>query len=226
MRAIRMAAIEYGRRRNFAVSTLRSGERQLVLACKHSGSYRGAKKTVETEADYSVGSAVPSVALVPVPVEGSTKRTRTKVSRKIQCPFQLRAKPIRGQWVIYKLVLEHNHLMAADTNAYAQHRKLDEETQNLIIKLMRTGSTNAMIVKYLSLKGIRNVLRKDIANLRQTLFNPNFNNNKVSATGTLTFSAQQQQEQQLDSLPQQRNDPQPIAPAPAPAAQGEPEIKL
>ncbi|CAO3655439.1 unnamed protein product [Mucor hiemalis] len=178
MREVRLAAIEYGRRHKFAVSTLRSGARQLVLACKHSGRYRGTKRTVEEEAAAASSDDLPSVALqenVETADEKTdlTKRTRKKVSRKIQCPFQIRAKPVKGQWVVYKMDLVHNHPMAADSNAYAQHRKLNAETQKLIVKLMREGKTNTAIVNCLSADGIRNVVRKDIANLRQSYFNPN-----------------------------------------------------
>ncbi|KAG2229812.1 hypothetical protein BDF21DRAFT_411870 [Thamnidium elegans] len=198
MREIRLAAIEYGRRRKFAVSTLRSGARQLVLACKHSGTYRGTKKTVTEEPNTTEpGNCLPAIALQQVEEEESTpqKRTRKKVSRKIECPFQIRAKPIKGdQWIVYKMVLEHNHPMAVDSKAYAQHRKLDEETQKLIVRLMRSGSTNTMIVKYLSLKGIRNVVRKDIANLRQTYFNPN--NNKINGTGNILYQVEQIDDQE------------------------------
>ncbi|GAA5801164.1 hypothetical protein EDC94DRAFT_616154 [Helicostylum pulchrum] len=218
MREIRLAAIEYGRRRKFAVSTLRSGARQLVLACKHSGSYRGTKKTVTKEANTTEpGSHLPAIALQQAEEEESTpqKRTRKKVSRKIECPFQIRAKPIKGdQWIVYKMVLEHNHPMAVDSKAYAQHRKLDEETQKLIVRLMRSGSTNTMIVKYLSLKGIRNVVRKDIANLRQTYFNPN--NNKISATGNILYQVEQidgqepyrlgDSQQQVEQINMQENE--------------------
>ncbi|GAA5808932.1 hypothetical protein MFLAVUS_002331 [Mucor flavus] len=212
MREIRLAAIEYGRRRKFAVSTLRSGARQLVLACKHSGSYRGTKKTVTEEQNTTeAGNRLPVIALQQVEEEEEStpqKKTRKKVSRKIECPFQIRAKPIKGnQWIVYKMVLEHNHPMAVDSKAYAQHRKLDEETQKLIVRLMRSGSTNTMIVKYLSLKGIRNVVRKDIANIRQTYFNPN--NNKISATGKILYQAEQidsQQQQQAEQVNMQENE--------------------
>lgn len=212
MREIRLAAIEYGRRRKFAVSTLRSGARQLVLACKHSGSYRGTKKTVTEEQNTTeAGNRLPVIALQQVEEEEEStpqKKTRKKVSRKIECPFQIRAKPIKGnQWIVYKMVLEHNHPMAVDSKAYAQHRKLDEETQKLIVRLMRSGSTNTMIVKYLSLKGIRNVVRKDIANIRQTYFNPN--NNKISATGKFLYQAEQidsQQQQQAEQVNTQENE--------------------
>lgn len=199
MREVRLAAIEYGRRRKFAVSTLRSGARQLVLACKHSGTYRGTKKAIVEEFDTTRESenSLPAIALQQVD-DGATaiqKRTRRKVSRKIQCPFQIRAKPVKGeQWVIYKMVLEHNHPMATDSKAYAQHRKLDEETRNLIVRLMRSGSTNTMIVKYLSLKGIRNVVRKDIANLRQTHFNPK--NNKINASGNILYQVEHMDNQE------------------------------
>ncbi|KAI9355522.1 hypothetical protein BD770DRAFT_473622 [Pilaira anomala] len=203
MREVRLAAIEYGRRRKFAVSTLRSGARQLVLACKHSGTYRGTKKAIVEESDTTrePENSLPAIALQQVD-DGATaiqKRTRRKVSRKIQCPFQIRAKPVKGdQWVIYKMSLEHNHPMATDSKAYAQHRKLDEETRNLIVRLMRSGSTNTMIVKYLSLKGIRNVVRKDIANLRQTHFNPK--NNKINASGNILYQVEHMdnQEQHID----------------------------
>lgn len=189
MRDVRLAAIEYGRRHKFAVSTLRSGARQLVLACKHSGRYRGTKRTVEEEeasAAAMTGDDLPAVALQENEVEpvddksdspttplSGGKRTRKKVSRKIQCPFQIRAKPVKGQWVVYKMDLTHNHPMAADSNAYAQHRKLNAETQKMIVKLMREGKTNTTIVKCLNVEGIHNVVRKDIANLRQSFFNPN-----------------------------------------------------
>lgn len=196
MREIRSAAIEYGRREKFAVSTLRSGARQLVLACKHSGSYRGTKKTVVVEEEPSQqANTLPTVVLQQQENDlGQVelfprKLTRRKVSRKIQCPFQIRAKPIKGgQWIVYKMVLEHNHPMATDSKAYAQHRKLDDNTQKEIVRLMRDNKTNSQIVKYLSDNGIKNVVRKDIANLRQTYFNPN--SNKLSATGNILYQVE------------------------------------
>lgn len=193
MREIRLAAIEYGRRHKFAVSTLRSGARQLVLACKHSGTYRGTKKTVEEEPTLEPGNALPAVVLQQETEESPVfprKLTRRKVSRKIQCPFQIRAKPIKGgKWIVYKMILEHNHPMAADSKAYAQHRKLDENTQKEIVRLMREDKSNSEIVKFLSDNGIINVVRKDIANLRQTYFNPN--SNKLSATGNILYQVEQ-----------------------------------
>lgn len=195
MREIRSAAIEYGRRHKFAVSTLRSGARQLVLACKHSGSYRGTKKTVFVDEEPTQeANALPTVVLQQELDHEQVelfprKMTRRKVSRKIQCPFQIRAKPIKGgQWIVYKMILEHNHPMATDSKAYAQHRKLDDETQKEIVRLMRENKTNTQIVKFLSDNGIRNVVRKDIANLRQTHFNPN--SNKLSATGNILYQVE------------------------------------
>ena len=166
MAQIRAAAIDYGKQRNFAVTTLRSGARQLVLACKHSGNYRGTKKTAE--GSLLNNSHLPTVELEEVPTtEEKQKRTRKKVSRKIQCPFQIRAKPIKGYWVIYKLDLEHNHAMATDCNAYSQHRRVDKDTREIILRQMKNGQSNAEVVRYLSLLGIRNVVKKDIANIRQ-----------------------------------------------------------
>lgn len=212
MREIRLAAIEYGRRHKFAVSTLRSGARQLVLACKHSGSYRGTKKTVEEESTKETDNALPAVVLQQETNESlglfPRKLTRRKVSRKIQCPFQIRAKPIKGgQWIVYKMVLEHNHPMASDSKAYAQHRKLDEDTQKEIVRLMREDQTNSQIVKHLSDNGIRNVVRKDIANLRQTYFNPN--SNKLSATGNILYQVEQMDKQ--NSAEPEDNDAQQVA---------------
>ncbi|KAI7898744.1 uncharacterized protein BX663DRAFT_523967, partial [Cokeromyces recurvatus] len=98
------------------------------------------------------------------------KQTRKKLSQKIQCPFQIRAKPLGGRWIIYKIVDDHNHEMATDIRAYAQHRKLTEETKKMIIDLMHLGTSNAKIMEHLLLQGIENVLKKDIANLRQAHF--------------------------------------------------------
>lgn len=151
--AIRQAAIRFARKQKFAVSTLRSGSRQLVLVCKHSGEYRQQKLPKETEDNKP------------------KKQSRKKLSQKIQCPFQIRAKPSNGRWVVYKIVDEHNHEMAIDIKAYAQHRKLSEATKELIIALMETGASNSTVIEHLEANGIHNVLRKDIANLRQAHVN-------------------------------------------------------
>ncbi|CEP09596.1 hypothetical protein [Parasitella parasitica] len=182
MKDIRQAAIRYARRHKFAVSTLRSGERQLVMVCKHSGAYRATKtKAGASRNDTSNISAQvhndiqPSSATQePAAVDQSTtakKGTRKKLSQKIHCPFEIRAKPLESQWVIYKIVYEHNHEMAADIKAYAQHRKLSPETKQFIIDLMNSGSTNSTILECLRMKGIDNVLKKDLANIRQAHFN-------------------------------------------------------
>lgn len=233
MREIRQAAVEYGRRHKFAVSTLRSGARQLVLGCKHSGSYRGTKKAVQTtdSASQSQGSdspnSLPAIELeetednvrtaeTEAVAEGSentstpsqqtldndsstlavfpAKRTRKKVTRKIQCPFQIRAKPVKGEWIVYKMVTEHNHPMASESILYAQHRKLNQETTQEIVNLMRQNKSNLQIIEELKKKGIRNVVKKDIANIRQSYFNPK--NNKVSATGNILFQVEQINQQQ------------------------------
>ncbi|KAI9481603.1 MAG: hypothetical protein EXX96DRAFT_567359 [Benjaminiella poitrasii] len=202
--SIRQAAIRYARRRKFAVSTLRSGARQLVLVCKHSGKYRetkskSAEKSPSTEEGAPLynkveegatttienGSEIPSEPL-------QKKHTRKKISQKIQCPFQIRAKPLGGRWIIYKIVDEHNHDMAADIRAYAQHRKLSEETKKMIIDLMLIGTTNAKIMEHLQMQGIDNVLKKDIANLRQAHF------------GNKSLAAKQQQQQQQQQEQQQQ----------------------
>jgi hypothetical protein len=161
--AIRQAAIRFARRQKFAVSTLRSGSRQLVLVCKHSGEYRQQKLPKEVEQQEEQ--------------DKPKKQSRKKLSQKIQCPFQIRAKPSNGRWVIYKIIDEHNHEMAMDIKAYAQHRKLSEETKKLIVALMDTGASNSTVIEHLEANGIHNVLRKDIANLRQAHFN-----SKKSAT--------------------------------------------
>ncbi|GAN02746.1 hypothetical protein MAM1_0027c02193 [Mucor ambiguus] len=191
---IRQAAIRYARRHKFAVSTLRSGARQLVLVCKHSGAYRATKsKTAmpndsqlatpeepsnEAQAPAEATAAVAAAAVDPstttqeaASTSSSKKNTRKKLSQKIQCPFEIRAKPMGSSWIIYKVNYEHNHEMATDIKAYAQHRKLSPETKQLIIDLMNSGSTNSTIMEYLQLKGIDNVLKKDIANIRQAHFN-------------------------------------------------------
>ncbi|KAK4519339.1 uncharacterized protein ATC70_009574 [Mucor velutinosus] len=188
---IRQAAIRYARRHKFAVSTLRSGARQLVLVCKHSGAYRATKsKTAtndsqlatpeepsneaqaSTEVTTTTVAADPSTTTQEAASTSSTKKnTRKKLSQKIQCPFEIRAKPMGSSWIIYKVNYEHNHEMATDIKAYAQHRKLSTETKQLIIDLMNSGSTNSTIMEYLQLKGIDNVLKKDIANIRQAHFN-------------------------------------------------------
>ncbi|KAL9536900.1 hypothetical protein MBANPS3_012273, partial [Mucor bainieri] len=198
---IRQAAIRYARRHKFAVSTLRSGARQLVLVCKHSGVYRATKSKTGTsndpqsatpeeatkEAQASPAADSPAAAAADAaattvadaaadpspgsPESSSKKNTRKKLSQKILCPFEIRAKPMGTSWIIYKVNYEHNHEMATDIKAYAQHRKLSSETKQLIIDLMRSGSTNSAIMEYLQLKGIDNVLKKDIANIRQAHFN-------------------------------------------------------
>ncbi|OAD05211.1 hypothetical protein MUCCIDRAFT_94597 [Mucor lusitanicus CBS 277.49] len=196
---IRQAAIRYARRHKFAVSTLRSGARQLVLVCKHSGAYRATKSKPATpngsqpakpeepsseakpptEAAAAAADATAATAAAdssPTTPEAagtssSKKNTRKKLSQKIQCPFEIRAKPMGSSWIIYKVNYEHNHEMASDIKAYAQHRKLSPETKQLIIDLMNSGSTNSTIMEYLQLKGIDNVLKKDIANVRQAHFN-------------------------------------------------------
>jgi len=185
---IRQAAIRYARRHKFAVSTLRSGARQLVLVCKHSGAYRATKSKTATPNDSQLAtpeepsndSPAQEAAVVADPTTtpdataaaaATKKNTRKKLSQKIQCPFEIRAKPLGSSWIIYKVNYEHNHEMATDIKAYAQHRKLTPETKQLIIDLMNTGSTNSTIMEYLQLKGIDNVLKKDIANIRQAHFN-------------------------------------------------------
>ncbi|KAI8644362.1 hypothetical protein BD408DRAFT_401101 [Parasitella parasitica] len=182
MNAIRQAAIRYARRHKFAVSTLRSGERQLVMVCKHSGAYRATKTKTEGSSDKKPSAseqgfndlqqASPaqesSVSDQSAPAK---KGTRKKLSQKIHCPFEIKAKPLESKWVIFKVNYEHNHEMAADIKAYAQHRKLSPETKQFIIDLMNSGSTNTTILECLQLKGIDNVLKKDIANIRQAHFN-------------------------------------------------------
>ncbi|KAI8090981.1 uncharacterized protein B0P05DRAFT_634670 [Gilbertella persicaria] len=147
MNDIREAAISYARKHKFAVSTLRSGSRQLVLVCRHSGKYR-VSKTREQE---------------------QNKTTRKKPSQKISCPFQIRAKPTtEKKWIIYKIIDEHNHEMASDIKAYAQHRKLTPESKSMIISFIVAGYSNSAIMDQLTSKGIQTVLKKDVANLRQT----------------------------------------------------------
>ncbi|KAG2194887.1 hypothetical protein INT46_005489 [Mucor plumbeus] len=178
---IRQAAIRYARRHKFAVSTLRSGARQLVLVCKHSGAYRATKPKIpganESQSDTpeEVSNELQQSTLTQESAEADPstpkKGTRKKLSQKIQCPFEIRAKPMGSSWIIYKINYEHNHEMATDIKAYAQHRKLSQDTRQLIIDLMNSGSTNTTILEYLQLKGIDNVLKKDIANIRQAHFN-------------------------------------------------------
>jgi hypothetical protein len=172
--AIRQAAIRFARRQKFAVSTLRSGSRQLVLVCKHSGEYRQQKVPKENENTDATQ-------------DKPKKQSRKKLSQKIQCPFQIRAKPSNGRWVVYKIIDEHNHEMAIDIKAYAQHRKLSEETKKLIIGLMDTGASNSTVIDHLEANGIHNVLRKDIANLRQA-----HANSKKSATNNDTISTDEE----------------------------------
>ncbi|CAO3618958.1 unnamed protein product [Mucor fragilis] len=207
---IRQAAIRYARRHKFAVSTLRSGARQLVLVCKHSGAYRATKSKTATPND-SPPAAAPeepsneaqasteATAADPSHEAASKKNTRKKLSQKIQCPFEIRAKPMGSSWIIYKVNYEHNHEMAADIKAYAQHRKLTPETRQLIIDLMNSGSTNSTIMEYLQLKGIDNVLKKDIANIRQAHFNSK--SKKADSSGAFPSTLQTTTQDTKPDLP-------------------------
>ncbi|KAI8967461.1 hypothetical protein BDF20DRAFT_236572 [Mycotypha africana] len=178
---LKEAAIRYARKRKFAVVTLRSGERQLVMTCKHSGTYRAATKKksdeiedTETEAaeyqeddgdDSSSGGKRSRSADTADSI--ANKRKRLRLSQKIKCPFQIRAKPASdGQWIVYTINDIHNHEMASDIKAYSQHRKVSDDVRRRILELYRMGASAKMISHYLEELGITNVFTKDISNIR------------------------------------------------------------
>lgn len=145
---LRESAIRYGRKHKFAVATLRSSERQLILVCKHAGEYRAARSHANILAEFS------------------RKNVRAKESQRIQCPFEIRAKPYCGKWVIHKIHLDHNHEMADDVTVYAQHRRLTTEVKEQIIHLIEKGHNNKEIKKILAEKGHGEVPLRDIGNQR------------------------------------------------------------
>ncbi|KAI8368553.1 hypothetical protein BD560DRAFT_135980 [Blakeslea trispora] len=140
--AIREAAIVYAKQHKFAVSTLRSSPRQLVLVCKHSGQQRTSRKQPDL--------------------------VRHRPSQKIACPFEIRAKPTADQnWIVYQIQKEHNHEMATDIKSYVQHRRLTGERKEQAIRLIVAGLSNTAIVNQLTSEGIQTLIKKDIINLRQ-----------------------------------------------------------
>ncbi|KAI8888576.1 hypothetical protein K501DRAFT_329703 [Backusella circina FSU 941] len=154
LEALRQDIDDYGKKYNIVMSVKNSNYRSIHLWCKHGGQYRKGKKKV---VDADTGTEV------------ETARLRQKRTQRQGCLCFVKARYLRGLWVIDTSFGEHNHVLPANKNVYSIHRKQPKETAALIKRLLNDGQKVSDIIGHLSSIGITNIIKKDIENMQQQL---------------------------------------------------------
>jgi hypothetical protein len=114
----------FARQQNFAVSKIKTSERQLWVGCVHAGHYCNTHGfTVE-------------------------ERQRLRPSIKTQCPFIAKAKPVKGRWIVNSVNNVHNHPFARPSTFYHPNRKMNAEAEELTLTLVKVKAKDQLICDF------------------------------------------------------------------------------
>lgn len=101
------------------------------------------------------------------PPKRTAPRVRKTSSKKTGCQFSVIANQTAGGWALIHRqgaqYSEHNHEPSLDAMAHPVHRRLDNDTKDLIIRLSFTGA-KPQVIRHLIQPQNKLATRKDIAN--------------------------------------------------------------
>ncbi|KAF7720673.1 hypothetical protein EC973_006602, partial [Apophysomyces ossiformis] len=165
----RATCIAFSKTNGFAVTTIRSNEWTVLLGCIHYGDPRDTSE----QAPQKMASCPIIVDESGADISPVTKKNRVKTSKKLRCPFFIRLRRRDNSWVVaemYEGEPAHNHRIASDVYSYAFHWRMDPTLHDIAVKMLKAGSTNAAVCNFLNASD-SGINLKDMANLRQVIFN-------------------------------------------------------
>ncbi|KAI9330122.1 hypothetical protein BD770DRAFT_416620 [Pilaira anomala] len=130
----------------------------LTLTCKHYGVPRSMRSGNENAENTEVEE---------------TEEGYHKDTHKLSCPCYIKFKrSVKTQNIsVYEARFEHNHPIPKSSTTYSMYLKQNADTMDTIVKILSLSTSNAteVIMTMLEAKGIKNILKKDIYNLRSKL---------------------------------------------------------
>jgi hypothetical protein len=138
------------------------------LECKIHREYRKAKGKQAELSDHSTLETSDDIV---------NKKTRNGKTWRKNCPaFMFFNCGTKAVWTLTSMELEHDHAPAADLSSLAIHRRLTEEQQDHVQKLLDAKAPPRVIVDYMDSIG-SHMIAKDVANFRGRFSGLDENNN-------------------------------------------------
>ncbi|CEG82770.1 hypothetical protein RMATCC62417_16780 [Rhizopus microsporus] len=150
MNELRDKAKAFGEKNNIVLSTLRSDRRIITVTYKHGSRYRSAKKAV--------------IVIQQAESFEKPKGTRNTNTQRCGCPCMVYAILEDNQFVIRKVVSQHNHRIMQDPRVYALNRRLDAVQLERVCVLKLTGNFPAKVYQMLANEGVP-IIKMDIYNI-------------------------------------------------------------
>lgn len=169
------ACQKWAKENGFSVHVERSSkkgkDKYMFIVCKHYGTPRNKKERVETVAGTMTYHAD---AQGNITATGREVKQREKLTERCECPFRLYVRPKGEDSIMWRITSmtknEHNHPIKKEISSYPMHRRLSGDNLKRVIEMISHGTRNATIASVMTENG-HPCIAKDIANIRQNLFN-------------------------------------------------------